>query len=104
MEFVRQPIGAFAKRLRAEAGKDIWLRGGAGLIASFLDEGEIDELMLQVVPTLIGEGIPLLAARHRLVPLDVCSVRRFSDGVVRLHYLVVRKAGKDRTEKRVRRS
>ena len=62
VEFVNQPIGAFAQRLRAESGKDIWMMGGDGLVASFLDEGEIDEFSIHVIPIFIGEGIPLVQA------------------------------------------
>ena len=43
VEFVSQPIGAFAARLRDQPGKNIWMMGGGGLIASFLDEDAIDE-------------------------------------------------------------
>jgi len=92
-EFVNEPIKKFAKRLRVKKGKDIWMMGGAGLIASFLDEGEIDEFIIHVIPTLIGEGIPLVAPGHRTVPLKLLSIKKFSDGVVRLHYSLV-KAGK----------
>jgi len=86
VEFVREPIPRFAKRLRAEPGKDIWMMGGAGIIASFLDAGEIDEFMIHVVPTFIGEGIPLIAPARRNVPLSLLASRKFPDGVVRLHY------------------
>jgi dihydrofolate reductase len=88
VEFVHQPIKTFAKRLRATPGKDVWIMGGAGLIGSFLDAGEIDEFVIHVVPTIIGKGIPLIAPRHRLVPLALLSTRRFPDGVVKLHYAV----------------
>jgi dihydrofolate reductase len=90
IEFVNKPIKAFAARLRAKKGKDIWMMGGAGIIASFLDEGEIDEFILSVIPTLIGEGIPLIAPRHRTVPLKLISCTKFIDGVVTLHYSVPR--------------
>ena len=85
-EFVREPIKKFAKRLRAEKGKDIWMMGGAGIIASFLDAGEIDEFIINVIPTFIGEGIPLVAPARRNVPLKLLSIKKFSDGVVRLRY------------------
>jgi len=91
VEFIQEPIPAFAKRLRAGRGKNVWIMGGAGLIASLLDAGEIDELIIHVIPTLIGEGVPLVAPRQRTVPLTLRSCRRFSDGVVRLHYSVVKK-------------
>ena len=90
--FVNEPISAFAKRLRGTPGKNIWMMGGGGIIASFLDKGEIDEFIIHVIPTLIGEGIPLVAPRHRDVPLTLLSSRRYADGVVRLHYAVDRRA------------
>ena len=88
VEFVSDAIGPFVKRLRAQAGKDIWLMGGGEIIASFLDEHAIDEFVISVVPVFIGDGIPLLARRHRHVPLDLHSIERFEDGVVQLHYRV----------------
>jgi dihydrofolate reductase len=87
-EFVKEPIKKFAKRLRAQKGKNIWMMGGGGIIGSFLDEGAIDEFIIHVIPTFIGEGIPLIAPRHRTVPLKLLSVKKFSDGVLRLHYAV----------------
>jgi dihydrofolate reductase len=89
VEFVNEPIKKFASRLRAKKGKDIWVMGGAGIIASFLDEGEVDEFILSVVPVLIGEGIPLLAPRHRTVPLKLLASTKFADGLVKLHYSVL---------------
>jgi dihydrofolate reductase len=90
VEFVSEPVKAFAQRLRATPGKHIWMMGGGGLIASFLDAGEIDEFDIHVIPVFIGEGIPLVAPRHRDVPLRLRSAREYSDGVVRLRYEVMR--------------
>lgn len=92
-EFVKEPIKKFTKRLRAQKGKDIWMMGGGGIIASFLDEGEIDEFIIHVIPTFIGEGIPLIGPSHRTVPLKLLSTKKYSDGVVRLHYAVIKKPG-----------
>jgi dihydrofolate reductase len=88
VEFVSEPIKAFATRLRKRKGKDIWMMGGAGIIASFLDEREIDEFIIHVIPTFIGEGIPLIAPARRTVPLRLISCKKFTDGVVKLHYAV----------------
>jgi dihydrofolate reductase len=88
--FVSEPVKTFAQRLRATPGKQIWMMGGGGLIASFLDAGEIDEFDIHVIPVLIGEGIPLVAPRHRDVELRLRSSRKFPDGVVRLRYGVAR--------------
>src|SRR5438132_4836786 len=75
--FVSEAIGAFAKRLRTGKGKDIWMMGGGEIIVSFLDEGAIDDFIISVIPAFIGEGIPLIAHRHRHVPLrSPCDASR----------------------------
>ncbi len=89
-EFVSEPVGRFARRLRSLPGRDIWMMGGADILASFLDAGEIDELIIHVIPVFIGDGIPLVKPRRRLIRLKLLSARRFPDGVVRLHYAVRR--------------
>jgi dihydrofolate reductase len=88
VEFANEPITAFVNRLQAEPGKDIWLMGGGEIIASFLDEDAIDEFVVSVVPVFIGDGIPLIARRHRHVDLDLLSVERFEDGMVQMRYRV----------------
>jgi dihydrofolate reductase len=93
VEFVSEAIGPFVRRLRAQPGKDIWLMGGGDLIASFLDEQAIDEFVVSVVPVFIGEGIRLIAPRHRYVPLELLSTERFEDGVVQSRYRVQSHSG-----------
>jgi dihydrofolate reductase len=70
------------------------MMGGGGIIASFLDAGEIDEFIIHVIPTFIGEGIPLIAPKRRDVELKLLGIRDYPDGVVRLHYAVKRAVGK----------
>ena len=86
VHFVTQPIREFAKEMRAQKGKHLWMMGGGELIAAFLDESAIDELFITVIPMFIGEGIPLIAPRHLEVPLRLKSVKKFPDGVAQLHY------------------
>jgi dihydrofolate reductase len=90
VEFVGDDIVAQVNRLRAEPGKDIWLMGGGDLIASFLDAQAIDEFVVSVVPVFIGDGIPLIARRHRHTPLELLSTERFEDGLVQNRYRVRR--------------
>lgn len=91
-EFINEPIKPFAERLRAQPGKNIWMMGGGEIIAAFLDEGEIDEFSIHVIPVLIGEGIPLIQPSHRLIPLKLLATRKFPDGIVHLNYRVAAKS------------
>ncbi len=86
VEFTDEAIGLFVNRLRKSQGKDIWLMGGGELIASFLDAQAIDEFVISIVPIFIGDGIPLIARRHRHTPLSLRTIEKFEDGLVQLHY------------------
>lgn len=90
VQIVSGDVGELAWKLRSEEGKHVWLVGGAELAAAFLDVGQLDELIIHVIPTLIGDGIPLIQPRHRSVELTLLSTRTYRDGVVRLHYAVRR--------------
>jgi dihydrofolate reductase len=90
VRFVTESIRSFAEHLRKQAGKDIWVMGGGEIIGSFLEEDAIDQFVITVVPTFIGEGIPLIAPRPREVPLRLLSLEGFPDGVVQLRYDVER--------------
>jgi dihydrofolate reductase len=92
VEFTSETIDAFMRRLREQPGKDIWLMGGGELIADFLDARAIDEFVISVVPVFIGDGIPLIARRHRETLLELRSVERFDDGLVQSHYVVLDRA------------
>ena len=90
VQFVAESISTFAQRLRKQTGKNIWMMGGSEIIGCFLDENAIDEFIITVVPTFIGEGIPLISPRYREVPLRLRSLQRFPDGVVQVQYEVQR--------------
>jgi dihydrofolate reductase len=90
VEWVSEAVGPFVNHLREQPGKDIWLMGGGDIIASFLDAKAIDEFVISVVPVFIGEGIPLIAPRHRHVPLELLKTERFEDGLVQLQYRLTR--------------
>jgi dihydrofolate reductase len=77
---IDEEVRVFAERLRSEKGKHIWLVGGAELVAAFLDSEQVDEFIIHVIPTMIGEGIPLVAPRHGDLCLKLLATKRFPDG------------------------
>ena len=72
--------------LRERTEGDLWLVGGGGLIASFREKGLIDEIILTVIPVLLGEGVPLFPGAQPEAPLHLIDVQRFESGIVQLHY------------------
>ena len=58
VEFVSD-IAKFVDDDSPGAAKNIWLVGGTQIIASFLKQEAIDEIIITVIPILLGKGIPL---------------------------------------------
>jgi dihydrofolate reductase len=84
------PIEALiAQAKRAAGARDVYIDGGA-LIRSALDAGLIDEVVITVIPTVLGKGLPLFAGvtqRHRL---SLRTSRPIGAGMVQLTYDVDR--------------
>ena len=74
--------------LREQTDGDLWLVGGGGLIASFRERGLIDEVILTIIPVLLGEGVPLFAGAQPEAAMRLSDVQRFESGIVQLHYEV----------------
>jgi dihydrofolate reductase len=59
--FVTDGIESALDQARAGAGgKDVWIGGGADAIQQYLAAGLVDEMLLNVVPALLGSGERLL--------------------------------------------
>jgi dihydrofolate reductase len=73
-------------KLKKQAGKDIYLVGGAMTTASLLDAGLVDELQLIVYPLTAGKGKDLFANTKRRLPLELRKLEQLDGGRVRLTY------------------
>jgi len=69
--------------------KDSWLVGGGQLITSFIDLHLLDELVITVVPRLLGKGLALCPSIERVSTLQLLESKAFTDGVVKLRYCFV---------------
>src|SRR5712692_4211285 len=84
--FVNQSPAKFMGRLRKQPGKDIWLMGGGELARDFLKADLVDELYLGIVPTLLGEGIPLFPSGFPQRDFALVENKTYSRGLIALKY------------------
>lgn len=78
-------------RLRDKPGKDIALFGGGELFRSLLAAGLVDELHFNVIPVLLGGGIPMLPPPANRGRLELIRHRVYEKtGTVGLEYAVLR--------------
>jgi len=67
--------------------KRLWLVGGSQLIRSFMDANLVDEMVLSLIPVMLGEGIPLfLSGQERQLHLE--HGHAYASGLVQLRYRV----------------
>jgi dihydrofolate reductase len=64
---------------------NVWLVGGADLVRQFVHERLLDELILFVVPLLLGGGIPLFRDTAR-IDAELVEAKARNLGLVELRY------------------
>ena len=75
--------------LRSKPGKDVWLFGGGSLFRALAEAGLVDAVEVGVVPVLLGDGVPLLAAPSGRVGLKLTGHKLYAKtGTVLLEYAV----------------
>lgn len=83
--FDSEPARLLDRAREAAGGKDIWLDGGPGAIAAFLDSGLIDSFEAFALPMVLGRGVPLFAS-GRPRKLRAVRAESFANGAARLTY------------------
>ncbi|MEX1366201.1 MAG: dihydrofolate reductase family protein [Nannocystaceae bacterium] len=79
-------IEALVDQAKQAAGdRDVYVDGGA-LIRSAMDAGLVDEIVVTVVPIVLGAGAPLFAGLSRRHPLQLLGCRAIGGGLVELRY------------------
>ncbi len=81
------PIG-FTKDLLDNKHEKIWLVGGAEVIMAFLRNKMIDEIILSIIPIILGNGIPLFHTIDRQLKFSLQSHKTFPNDLVQLHYII----------------
>jgi dihydrofolate reductase len=73
------------RALKQQPGNELAV-AGAGLAASLMPHGLIDEYRLLVCPVVVGGGTPFFPALRDQIDLRLIETRTFGSGVVYLRY------------------
>ncbi|MDE8669707.1 dihydrofolate reductase family protein [Pseudarthrobacter sp. H3Y2-7] len=85
--FVRGPVDEFIPDFMADAGsKNVWVVGGGNLAAQFAAAGRLDDIILSVIPVVLGDGKRLLPVEGPTPPLELTASRTLGRGIVELRY------------------
>lgn len=86
VEFVNSSPVTLVAEIRKRPGKNIWLMGGGELARDFLKADLVDELYIGIVPTLLGEGIPLFPSGFPQREYELVENKTYSRGMIALKY------------------
>jgi len=79
-------LAELVQRLKSESGKNIYCDGGAEVINELLQHDLIDEIIISVIPILIGNGTRLFKDNRPEQLLEFVSAKSFETGLTQLHY------------------
>jgi len=74
-------------KIRTGSALGTWVVGGGKLISAFLEMQLIDEMILSVIPVILGKGIRLFPNKPRETRFELKNAEVFQTGVVNLWYL-----------------
>jgi dihydrofolate reductase len=80
----------YDEMIGAAGERDVWVVGGGNVASQFADGGLLDEVLVTIVPVVLGEGKPLFDRRLPGGPMQLTGTRAFDSGMVELRYEIRR--------------
>jgi len=82
-------VDKFVKDVLPNLHGNIWLVGGGQLISSFVNRGILDEIILSIIPIVLGNGISLFQNIQKETNLELIKTTSYTK-LVELHYRVLK--------------
>lgn len=70
--------------------ENIWMVGGAKLTRAFIQQGLADEIVISIIPVLLGEGLPFFDNLKKEIVLHLKDVVAYKDGMVEMTYEILK--------------
>jgi dihydrofolate reductase len=91
VRIVNAKVADLHDQMIAAAGeRNLWVVGGGNVASQFADEGLLDELLVTVVPVVLGAGKPLFDRPLPGGEMQLMGTRVFKTGMVELRYEIRR--------------
>ncbi len=90
IHFYTDDLQTLVNKLKSEPGKNIYCDGGAEIVNLLLKQNLIDEMIISVIPILLGNGIKLFNNQLQETKIHLLSSKAFEKGLVQLHYSILK--------------
>lgn len=89
VRIVPELAAGWIESLKNQLGKDIWLMGGSEVFRSFLDSGYVDTIEVNVIPVMLGAGVPLFRPPYHPTKMKLFDSKTYRSGRISLAYEVL---------------
>ncbi len=84
--FYTGDLTELVQQLKSQNGKNIYCDGGAEIINELLKKDLIDEMIISVIPVLLGNGTRLFKEGRPEQQLELVNAKTFETGLIQMHY------------------
>jgi len=75
-------------KLKSESGKNIFCDGGSEIVNQLLTYKLFDEIIISIVPIVVGNGTRLFKDGRPEQEFKHCGTKTYNSGLVQLHYKI----------------
>lgn len=86
IHFITENVIENINSLRNKTEKDLWLVGGGKLTAILLDHDLVDEMILTIIPVILGDGIRLFPDKLKESTWHLINSTNYNNGVLQVVY------------------
>ena len=84
--FYTGDLTELVQQLKFQSGKNIYCDGGSEIINELLKKDLIDEMIISVIPVLLGSGTRLFKDGRPEQLLELVSTKTFETGLIQMHF------------------
>lgn len=86
VKYYTDNVETLIAQLKRQSGKNIFVDGGAQIVQLLLQKQLIDELIISIIPTILGNGIKLFSTNTPQQLFTQVQAKSYTKGLVQLHY------------------
>lgn len=88
IKYYNGDLTTLVNELKSKPGKNIYCDGGAEIVNLLYNKGLLDEMIISVIPVIIGEGTKLFNSGIKEKELKLVESKKYKSGLVQLHYSI----------------
>ena len=88
--FFSGDLKALVEDIKKKEGKNIFIDGGAEVVRVFRSLDLIDDIVISIIPVMLGKGIRLFKETDAMGHLKLISSQSYESGLVQLKYECIR--------------